>query len=240
MTRKTHTLLIVDSSASHRFYLGTMLRRLEYLVRSVPSAEDAMKSMIDEPPSLVIMDYMLPDMNGIDLFRRMKRVQRLTTVPAIMQSAEDDPGMKERCMAEGCMAYFKKPADIETLYTVIQAGLESSPRQTIRIETAFRVEISDESVPGGAVRQEYATALSDGGLYVRSINPDPLNTSLTLKMFISDRTITATVTVLYSTREFGGGSGGPGMGLKFVTISNSDRNYIRDYIKQQISQGLSL
>ncbi len=239
MKRKTHTLLVIDSSASHRFYLGTMLRRLEYIVRSVPSAEDAMKAMKEELPSLVIIDYALSGMNGIELLSRMKKDQRLKAIPAIMQSDEDAPGMREQCMAAGCIAYFKKPADIEALYEVIQFGLEPSPRKTIRIETAFRVEISHELVPNSAVRQEYVTALSDGGLYIRTITPEPVNTAFTLKLFILDRVITATGISLYSTRQYGGESGGPGMGLKFVTISNSDKAFIRDYIKKRVSQGLS-
>lgn len=240
MNRETRTLLIVDNSASHRFYLGTMLRRLEYIVHSVASAEDAAKAMAEESPSLVIIDYALPDMPGINLFTWMKQDQRVKTVPVIIQSAEDGPGVKARCMAAGCIAYFKKPADIESLYHVIQHKLESSPRQTIRIETAMRVEIGNELVPGGAVRQEYATALSDGGLYVRTITPEPVNTTLTLKLLINDRVITATAVVLYSTRKFGEGSGGPGMGLKFVTISHGGRISIREYIKKEILKGLSL
>ena len=240
MDRETHTLLIVDSSASHRFYLGTMLRRLKYIVHGAASAEDAVKSMDERPPSLVITDYALPGMNGIDLLRWMKRDQRLMTIPIIIQSAEDGPGMKERCMAAGCLAYFKKLADIDTLYKVIQARLESSPRQTLRIETALRVEIGDGAAPGGVVRKEYATALSDGGLYIESLSPEPVNAVLTLKLFINDRVITVTAIVLYSTWVFGAGSSGPGMGLKFVTISTSDRVFIWDYIRQQLSRDLSL
>jgi CheY-like chemotaxis protein len=239
MNREKRTLLIVDGSASHRFYLGTMLRRLEYRVQSVASADDAMKSMAEEQPSLVIMDYSLPDMNGFKLQTMMKKDKRLKTVPAIMQGPDDGPSMKEQCTAEGFKAYFKKPADIQALYSVIQTELESSPRQTIRIETAFRVEISDGTPPGRAVRQEYATALSDGGLYIRSLTPEPMNTDLALKLFLDDRVITATAVVLYSTREYGGG-GGPGMGLKFLTIDDPDRGYIRDYIQKQISKDLSL
>ena len=240
MTRETRTILIVDNSASHRFYLGTMLRRLEYIVHSVPSANDAVKSMAEKSPSLVIIDYALPDMPGIGLFTWMKQDERVKTVPVIIQSAEDAPVIKSRCMAAGCIAYFKKPADIESLYQVIQHKLEISPRQTIRIETAIRVEIGNERVPDGAVRQEYATALSDGGLYVRTVTPEPANAALTLKLFINDRVITATAIVLYSTRKFREGSGGPGMGLKFVAIDHGERMFIREYIKKEISQGLSL
>ncbi len=240
MDRENRTLLVVDRSATHLFYMGTVLRRLEYTVRAAKSAEDALKSMADALPSLVIMDTALPAMNGIDLLKRMKQDQQLKAVPVIIHSSDDGPGVKERCMAAGCTAYFKKPADIETLYKAIQAALESAPRQTIRIETSLRVEVGYGTAPGGDVRQEYATALSEGGLYIKSLTPEPVNMVIPLKLFINDRVIRATAVVLYSSTKIGGQHKEPGMGMKFVTISTEDRAFVRDYIKEQISKGLSL
>jgi CheY-like chemotaxis protein len=240
MDRENRTLLVVDRSATHLFYMGTVLRRLEYTVRSAKSAEDALKSMAEALPALVITDTALPAMNGIDLLKRMKRDQQLKAVPVIIHSSDDGPGVKERCMAAGCTAYFKKPADIETLYKAIQAALESAPRQTIRIETSLRVEVGDGTAPGGDVRQEYATALSEGGLYIKSLIPEPVNMVIPLKLFMGDRVIKATAVVLYSSTKIGGRHKEPGMGMKFVTISTEDRAFVRDYIKEQISKGLSL
>ena len=83
--------------------------------------------MAEALPALVIMDTVLRAMNGIDLLKRMKQDQQLKTVPVIIHSSDDGPGVKERCMAAGCAAYFKKPADIEMLYKAIQ--LRSSSRR---------------------------------------------------------------------------------------------------------------
>ena len=240
MDRGNRTLLVVDRSATHLFYMGTVLRRLEYTVRAAKSAEDALKSMAEALPALVIMDTVLRAMNGIDLLKRMKQDQQLKTVPVIIHSSDDGPGVKERCMAAGCAAYFKKPADIEMLYKAIQAALEFAPRQTIRIETSLRVEVGDGTAPGGAVRQEYATALSEGGLYIKSLTPEPVNMVIPLKLFINDRVIRAAAVVLYSSTKIGGQHKEPGMGMKFVTISTEDRAFVRDYIKEQISKGLPL
>jgi CheY-like chemotaxis protein len=240
MARENRTLLIVDSSASHRFYLGTMLRRLEYAVHSAASAEDAVQLMANILPSLVITEFALPEMNGIGLLTTMKQDQRLKTVPVIIQSADDGPGMRERCMTAGCMAYFKKPVEIEELYKTIQAGLESSPRHTVRIETAFKVEVGDKKAPGGSVRQETVIELSDGGLYIKTLTPHPMKTVVPLTLYIEDRLINATAIVLYVSQKTGGQEQRPGMGMKFIQIDEKDRAFIRDYIKKQISQGLSL
>jgi CheY-like chemotaxis protein len=239
MSRENRMLLIVDSSASHRFYVGTMLRRLDYAVHGVASAEDAMQLMEDVLPSLVITGFELPEMDGISLLARMKRDQRLKAVPAIILSADDGPGMRDRCMNAGCVAYFKKPVEIGELYTTIQTVLETTPRHTVRIETAFRVKIGDKRGPEGAMRQETMTELSDGGLYIRTVTPEPVKTILPLTLFIEDRVINATAIVLYVSQNTRSQDQGPGMGMKFVTLDETDRVFIRDYIKKQISQGLS-
>ena len=240
MDRGKRTILIVDSSASHRFYLGTMLRRLEYTVHGAASAEVAVQLLADILPSLVITDFALPEMNGIALLTRMKQDQRLKTIPVIIQSADDGPGTRERCMTAGCIAYFKKPVEIEELYKTIQAVLESSPRKTVRIETAFKVELGNKKAPGGPMRQESVTELSDGGLFIRTLTPDPVKAVVPLTLFIEDRVINATAIVLYVSQKTGGQDQGPGMGMKFITIDEKDRAFIRDYIKKRISQGLSL
>jgi CheY-like chemotaxis protein len=239
MDREKRTLLVVDSSASHRFFLATILRRLEYIVHVAASEEDAVQLMADILPSLVITDFALPEINGIALLSRMKQDRRLKTVPVIIQSAADGPGMRERCMTAGCMAYFKKPVDIEELFKTIQAGLESSPRQTVRIETAFKAEVGDKKAPGGTVRQEYVAELSDGGLFISTLTPDPMKAVVPLTLFIEDRVIKATAIVLYVSKKTGGQHQGPGMGMKFIQIDEKDRVFIRDYIKKRISQGLS-
>jgi len=240
MTRENRTLLVVDNSASHRFYVGTMLRRLEYAVHGVASAEDAIQLMADISPSLVITDFALPSMNGIDLIAKMKQDNRLKAVPAIMLNADEEPGLREQCMNAGCVAYFKKPIDIGELYTTIQTVLESSPRHTVRIETAFKVMVGDRNGPEGAMRQEIMTELSDGGLYIRTVTPDPVNTILPLTLFIEDRVLNVTAVVLYASQNTRSQDKSPGMGMKFVTINEKDRIFIRDYIKKQISKGLSL
>jgi hypothetical protein len=90
------------------------------------------------------------------------------------------------------------------------------------------------------VRQEYATALSEAGLYNKSLKHEPVNMVIPLNLYLGDRVIKATAVVLYSSTKIGGRHKEPGMGMKFVTISTEDRAFVRDYIKEQISKGLSL
>jgi len=238
MVNQRQLLLVVDSSASYLFYVGTMFRKLGYAVRTVTTAALALKAMDESLPVLVITDISLPDMSGIDLLKEMKENRRLKAIPVIIHTADCSQGLQEKCMAMGCVGYFNKPAEPDALYRAIQAATESTPRSTIRIETSLKVEVGEETASGKGKRMETVTSLSAGGLYVRTLTPEPVNTVLPLKIFFANRQVTAKAEVHYSSVKIGGQHKQPGMGMQFVSISQEDKAFISEYIKEQIAKGL--
>jgi len=233
-------LLVVDRSATFVFYMAMLLKKLEYTVRTATTAEDALKMMNEVPPSLVITDSSLPKMSGIDLLKQVKQDPKLKNIPVIMQTADKDAALKDACKKAGSAGFFCKPADPDALYVAIQALTEATPRRNIRIETSLTVEVG--SVPGldYAARMEDVTTLSEGGLYIKSKNPDPVNTVLPLTVFIGTREVRVTAEVVYSSLKIGGQHKVPGMGMKFVTITPADKAFIHDFIKEQVAKDLSI
>ncbi len=100
--------------------------------------------------------------------------------------------------------------------------------------------VGDGTAMGGTARTEYAKAISEGGLSVRTLYPQPRNALTPIRIFIGNREILATTVVLYSFTRGGGPFKEPGMGMKFIEITDSDRNFIRGFIKEQLTRGLSL
>jgi two-component system chemotaxis response regulator CheY len=239
MAREMRTILIIDDSASILFYLGMLLRRLEYNVVTARNAEDAMRIMERSVPSIVLTDISLPPMSGINLMKRMKDAPLWKTIPIVILTTESDPGMKDTCMRLGCAAYLSKPVEPDVLYRTLQSVSESIPRENIRLHTSLKVIVGDGTVIGGTARMEYATAISEGGLYVGTLYPQPRKALTPIRIFIGNREIQAKTVVLYSFTMDDGPFKEPGMGLKFVEISDSDRNYIRGFIKEQITEDLS-
>jgi two-component system cell cycle response regulator DivK len=231
-------LLVVDSSASLVFSTATFLRNLQYKVKTATSAESALQIMTESPPAMVIMDTVLPNMSGIDLLKMMKQNPLLKAIPVIMQTFQADPAVKETCTLAGCAGYLNKPVDPAALYRSIQAVMESTPRQTIRIDLSLKVLVGDETSRDGLKREEEVTTLSEGGLYIKSHVPDPVKTVLPLTLFIRSRIIKATAEVLYSSVKTGGQHKVPGMGLKFVSIADEDRKFIRNFITDRITKNL--
>lgn len=235
MDREIRSILIVDNSASILFYLGMLLRRLEYEVATARTAEDALRATESAVPSIMLMETSLPNMSGVDLLKHIKNSPLLKTVPVVMLTSESDPVLKDTCMRLGCAAYLFKPVEPDVLYRTLQSVSESIPRTHIRLNTSLKVIVGEGTVTGGAARIEYATALSEGGLYVRTHAPQPQNALAMVRIYLPKKEIVAKTVVLYSFAMAGGPYKEPGMGMKFVEISDADRSEIRNFIKEQLT-----
>jgi two-component system chemotaxis response regulator CheY len=233
--RETRTILLVDSSASILFYLAMLLKRLEYKVVTARSAEDALGMMHDTLPSIILTELSLPKMRGVQFLKHIKDTARFAAIPVVIVTSENDPGMKETCMRIGCAGYIAKPVEPDVLYRTLQTASESVPRLNIRLRASLKVIVGDGSVLGGTMRTEYATAISEGGLYIRTLYPQPRNALTPLRLFINDREIRTRAVVLYSYALGEGPFEEPGMGMKFVEISDADRALIKSFIKEQLT-----
>ncbi|HUJ19417.1 MAG TPA: response regulator [Nitrospirota bacterium] len=237
MEREKRSILVVDSSASSIFYVSMLLRELRYAVRSVRTGEDALSAIASSAPAVVITDAVLPTMSGVELLKQIKNNLSLRFIPVIITTADTSTASKEACTKAGCAAYFMKPVDPEALYRAIQSATEATPRQKIRINTALKARIGPGEA-GGKTRIEEVTSLSEGGLYLSTSAPAPVNDLVPLTLLLRNHEIEATGVVLYSSAQAGGLHAVPGMGMKFTKISAEDVNLIRDFIRAEVMRDL--
>jgi CheY-like chemotaxis protein len=217
-----------------------LLKKLEYAVHTAMTAEDALKTLADAAPDLVITESSLPRMSGINMLRQMKQDPRLKTVPVIFYTSDSDPALRTACKVAGCADFLKKPVEPEALYRSIQAATETAPRQTIRIDTSLKVELGDAALPGGAMRTETVTTISGGGVYIKTSTPEPVNTTMPLKLYIRNREVKVQAVVLNSSPIIAGEHKEPGMAMKFISISPEDKTFVQDFIKEQITKNISI
>jgi CheY-like chemotaxis protein len=215
-----------------------VLRRLEYKVVTARTAEEAMRMMETSEPDAVLTDASLPGMSGTELLARIKKTPRLRDTPVIVLGAEDDQQGRDACKRLGCADWFTRNVEPDVLYRALQTALESR-RHFIRLATSHKVIVGDGTATGGPQRTEFATEISEGGLFIRSRYPQPLNTILPVRIDLNGQEIRAKVVVLYSSTGTTGPSGEMGMGVKFVEISDRDRGLIRKFIKDQLTHGLA-
>jgi CheY-like chemotaxis protein len=231
-------LVVVDGNPSELFSAGMLLQRLEYSVFTASTAEEALQLMEVTLPSAIITELLLPKTNGMDLLNRIKQDPRTKDVPVIIHTHMKDPKIEELCMVAGCASYLRKPTDPNTLYRSIQYVMESTPRHYIRLKTCFKVLIGDEA-RGSVTSSECVTALSENGIYIRTVRQRPVNALLPITIFIADRKVSVRAMVLYCITGANGPLKEPGMGLKFVDIADDDREFIKAFIKDQVTRDIA-
>jgi len=236
--REIRTILLVDASASMLFYLAMLLKRLEYKVVTAQSAEDAFRMMDVGVPSIICTELQLPQMSGMDFLRKVKATSKFSNIPFVILTSDIDPSVKTTCERIGCAAFLLKPVEPEVLYRSLQSVTESVPRLNIRLNTSLKVIIGGTNIPGGIQRTESVTAISEGGLYIATLTPAPPTSLIPLRIFLKGREINVKALVLYSFARGESPFHEPGMGMKFVEISITDRSSIRAFIKEQLTKDI--
>ena len=119
-------LLVVDDEATVRELLSATLRFAGFEVVSAATGAEAVAAAEDEPPGLVLLDVMLPDMDGFEVVRRL-REQRTGShrgpVPVLFLTARNDQADKVTGLSLGADDYVTKPFDLEELIARIRAIL---------------------------------------------------------------------------------------------------------------------
>ncbi|HEY7666218.1 MAG TPA: response regulator, partial [Xanthobacteraceae bacterium] len=103
-------LLVVDDVDDNRFALTRRLARLGYLnVTTAADGRQALELLESKPFDLVLLDIMMPHVNGYEVLAQMKANERLRHIPVIMISAVDELDSVVRCIELGAEDYLPKP-----------------------------------------------------------------------------------------------------------------------------------
>lgn len=118
-------LLVVDDNEDNRYTLVQRLRRLRYTnVTTAVDGRQALERLQEREFDLVLLDVMMPELNGYEVLERMRADERLRGVPVIMISAVDQVESVVRCIELGAEDYLSKPFDPVLLRARIGACLE--------------------------------------------------------------------------------------------------------------------
>ena len=122
---KPHVLIVEDEAA-----LVTMLRyNLEsegYRVSEAVDGEEAILLVIEEPPDLILLDWMLPSLSGIEVCRRIRRNESARDVPIIMLTARGEDSDRVLGLDSGADDYITKPFSPRELMARVRAVLRRS------------------------------------------------------------------------------------------------------------------
>ncbi len=143
-----HKILIVDDDMDNLKLIGLMLQRQGYEVSAASTGGQALTKIAGDQPDLVILDVMMPDMNGYEVCRRLRTNPGTKHIPIIMFTAKTLIDDKVAGFEAGADDYLTKPTHPAELASRIQAILQSVPRQEATSTSAGTV-IGVYGVKGG-------------------------------------------------------------------------------------------
>jgi signal transduction histidine kinase/DNA-binding response OmpR family regulator/HAMP domain-containing protein len=117
-------VLIVDDDMRNIFALSTILEEHEMVIVSADNGRDAIRMLqTDRGVEIVLMDIMMPEMDGMETMREIRKIPELKNLPIVAVTAKAMKGDREKCIEAGAWDYLSKPVDPDQLLTVLGAWL---------------------------------------------------------------------------------------------------------------------
>jgi len=123
MAQNSESILIVEDESSIASFVALYLKNAGYSVRTVAKGADALDQVSSDPPSLTILDLMLPDIDGIEVCRRIRKT---SDVPILMLTARDEDVDKIIGLEVGADDYLTKPFNPRELVARVKSILRRS------------------------------------------------------------------------------------------------------------------
>ena len=105
------TILVVDDDIQNLRLLQVLLRPEGYVVRTANSGKEALASIADDPPDLILLDDMMPEMRGVVVARALKDNLATRSIPIIMVTAQTDREARLAALDAGAEDFLTKPVD---------------------------------------------------------------------------------------------------------------------------------
>ncbi len=156
-------LLVVDDNAENRELLSRQLARQGYAVLTAPDGQEALEILASRSVDLILLDVIMPRMDGVETLTRIKADGRLQEIPVLMLSSLDEVDGALRCIEMGAEDYLSKPVKPAILEARINANLEfHRMRQRERVFQDRMAE--DESFIRSLLRSSFPDVVAERAL----------------------------------------------------------------------------
>ena len=149
-------ILIIEDEEAIRDMLGYALMKEGFICKEANDVEQARTTLEGDRPNLILLDWMLPGMSGIDYARRLRTIPETRDIPIIMLTARGEEGDKVRGLETGADDYITKPFSTKELIARVKAVLRrySNEQQSgiVKVEgltldpETYRVSANDKTI----------------------------------------------------------------------------------------------
>ena len=118
-TTKSKTVLLIDDETQWLDLIREALANESYNVITASSGESALKKLQRKKPDLIVSDVRMPEINGFDLFEKVRSNPKLQDIPYVFMSSIDDFDARKTARELGADDYLEKPFDAEGIKTAV-------------------------------------------------------------------------------------------------------------------------
>ncbi len=138
-------LLIVEDDTDSRIYLERSLKTQGYSLETAVNGIEALKKVKSSPPDLIISDILMPEMDGFEFCRRIKKDDKLRTIPFVFYTATYvDQQDEDLAMSLGASRFVVKPMEMDSFLALIQEVLEEHKKHILPVPDS--VQAGDEEL----------------------------------------------------------------------------------------------
>jgi CheY-like chemotaxis protein len=125
---RPHSVLIIDDDDTLSDVLSHRLKKQGMKTVAAYSGKAGLAKAKSHTPSLIVLDLGLPDIDGLHVCEQLADSPETCSVPIIILSGKDQPGLVRRCRAAGCQYFLRKPYDPNALLVLIRQSIREANR----------------------------------------------------------------------------------------------------------------
>lgn len=120
------TALVIEDNLDNMKLITFLLKNSGYETREALTGQAGIDEALAAPPDFIILDIQLPDMDGLEVLKTIRRSHSDGTIPIIAMTSYAMTGDRARLMAAGCTGYIEKPIDPAAVIDQIRAVLRET------------------------------------------------------------------------------------------------------------------
>ncbi|MGH7887993.1 MAG: response regulator [Candidatus Binatia bacterium] len=123
VTMEPRKILLVDDSETILMMEQMILKKDGYEILTAKNGKEGVAKAIESKPDLILMDVVMPEMNGFEAVKQLRQHEALRNIPIVMVTTESEADSMEAGYENGCSDYIIKPIDRRELVTKVQSLL---------------------------------------------------------------------------------------------------------------------
>lgn len=123
---KHQKILVIDDHQTNVLLMQKILEKKNYQISSFTSCENVMSEVMKINPELILLDIMMPNVDGIEFLQTLKNSNHTKAIPVIIVSAKTDTNVIDKALELGAVDFIKKPVSIVYLLNAIEKILHKN------------------------------------------------------------------------------------------------------------------